>query len=40
VDGRRIIGPIAQVARIRVVFDFVTALAAESSARLEGSTDP
>jgi DNA-binding transcriptional LysR family regulator len=29
-----------EVARIRVVFDFVTALAAESSARLEGSTDP
>ncbi len=28
------------VARIRVGFDFVAALAAESSARLEGSTDP
>jgi DNA-binding transcriptional LysR family regulator len=29
-----------EVARIRVVFDFVAALAAESSARLEGSTVP
>jgi DNA-binding transcriptional LysR family regulator len=29
-----------EVARIRVVFDFVATLAAQSSGRLEGSTDP